>query len=91
MILEVEFVVVVFAAYLGWIDRERGGNVAVVHLQSHGVIGLCVKVVLRINIMQRALGMDVVACLVAQEPEQPFLLRSGYIVGVVLCVEVQVV
>ena len=41
--------------------------------------------------MQRALGMDVVACLVAQEPEQPRLFRSGYVVGVVLCVEVQVV
>ena len=46
MVLEVEFVVVVVAAYLGGVDGERGGNVAVVHLQSQGVIGLGVKVFL---------------------------------------------
>ena len=36
----------------------------------------------------RSLGVDVVAGLVAQKPEQPLLLRSGYVVGVVLRGEV---
>ena len=88
MVLEVEFVVVVTAANLGRVDGERGGNVAVVHLQSHGVVGLGVKVVLRVDVMHRALGVDVVAGLVAQQSDQPLLLRSGYVVGVVFRGEV---
>ena len=84
VVLEVEFVIVVVTAYLGWVDRERGGNVAVVHLQSHGIVGLGMKVVLRVNIVHRALGVDVVAGLVAQESDEPLLLRSGYVVGIVL-------
>ena len=65
VVLEVGLVVVVVAANLSGVDRERGGNVAVVHLQSHGVVGLGVEVVLRVNIVHSALGVDVVAGLVA--------------------------
>ena len=65
MVLEVEFVVVVVATNLGGVDRERGGNVTVVDLQSQSVVRLGVEVVLRVETVHRSLGVDVVAGLVA--------------------------
>ena len=90
VVFEIELIVVVVAAHLGWVERQRSGNVAVVHLQADGGILLGVQVVLRIDAVDRTFGMDVVTRLVDHSPQQPLFLRAGHIVRVVLRLEVHV-
>ena len=53
VVFEIELVVVVVAAHLRGVKRQRNGNVAVVHLQTDGGILLGVQVVFRPYIVHR--------------------------------------
>ena len=90
VVFEIELVVVVVAAHLRGVKRQRNGNVAVVHLQTDGGILLGVQVVFRPYIVHRTFGMDVVTRLVDHRPQQPLFLRPGQIVRVVLRSKVHV-
>ena len=65
VVFEIQLIVFIGSLNLSWVDRERGGNVAVVHLQSQGVVCLGVEIILRIDIIHRSLGVDIVSRLVA--------------------------
>ena len=90
VVFEIELIVIIVAAYLRWVKRQRNGKVAIVYLKTDGGILLGVQVVFRPYIVHCAFGMDVVTRLVDHRPQQPFFLRPDDIVRVVFRLEIVV-